>query len=84
MKSISTRDVDGAAQVGHKDIRAAENADQQELVLAGVVLGDLCAQFFHTGLQLFFGVQDFLDAVRHIHGSFSSLSHEWNLRQEPQ
>ena len=66
--------VDGAAQVGHKDVGAAEDADQQNLILAGIVLGDLCAQFFHTRLQLFFGVQDFLDAVRHIHGSFPSLS----------
>ena len=52
--------VDGAAQVGHEDEGAAQNADKHNL-LAGVVQLDLPGDLGHPGLELLLAEQDLLN-----------------------
>ena len=57
--------VDGAAQIGHEDVGATQDADQQNPVFVGVVPGDLRDQLGHPGLELLLGEQDLRDIVVH-------------------
>ena len=69
--------VDAPGQIGHEDVRAPQDADQQRL-LSGVVGADLPAQFLNSGLQLFFGNEYLLNVLFHgVHSILSLVSIIW-------
>lgn len=67
------RRIDRTGQVGHEDVRALEDTDDQR-ILAAVVLRDACAEFADLVPELLFGEIYFLNIVSHVISHFVSSS----------
>ena len=67
------RRIDRTGQVGHEDVRALEDADDQR-ILAAVILSDARAKLADLVSQLLLGEIYFLNIVSHVISHFVSSS----------